>query len=126
MFTYVNHQAMHDLFRPLEVEPNPIQRVSQIDTLYSEIAAKLEAQVSRTAYELKTRENWSTGQISEAMNISERMVKRFITDYAADNGKHNPLKRRQPAGQVIDITRLVNRRAAAHQQSADTTHPIDG
>ena len=54
MLAYVNHQAMNDLFRPLEVEPNPIQRVSQIDTLYSEIAAKLEAQVSRTAYELKT------------------------------------------------------------------------
>jgi hypothetical protein len=105
MYYYVNHQAMNEVFKPIEVETDPQVRIELIDTIESEFANRITMEYERTCYELKQK-NWSTGQIAEALSISERKVKMLIRWYSERTGEWNPLQRR-PLVNVIDISHLV-------------------
>lgn len=122
MYYYVNHQAINETFKPIEVETDPQVRLELINNIERELADRLLAEYERTCFELKKR-NWSTGQISEAFSISERKVKMFIRWYAERTNQWNPLHRRK-ATNVIDISHLVARRmeAKSRHPSAQTTH----
>lgn len=122
MYYYVNHQAINETFKPIEIETDPQVRLELINNIERELADRLLAEYERTCFELKQR-NWSTGQISEAFGISERKVKMFIRWYAERTDQWNPLKRRQ-ATNVIDISHLVARKQEARNRhpSAQTNH----
>ena len=108
MWSYVNHQAMNEIFVPLEVETDPAVRATLIDSIESEFASRILKEYERTCYQLKIK-GWSTGQIADELGVSERKVKTFIRLHAERIGEHNPLARREPATNVIDITHLVQR-----------------
>jgi hypothetical protein len=108
MWSYVNHQAMSEIFLPLEVETDPAVRANLIESIETEFATRIIREYERTCFELK-KNGWNTGQISEALAISERKVKLFIRNHAAHTGQWNPLARRSTDGSVIDITHLVQR-----------------
>lgn len=122
MYYYVNHQAINETFKPIEVETDPQVRLELINNIERELADRLLAEYERTCFELKKRD-WSTGQISEAFSISERKVKMFIRWYAERTNQWNPLQRRK-ATNIIDISHLVARRmeAKSRHPSAQTTH----
>jgi hypothetical protein len=108
MWSYVNHQAMNEIFMPLEAETDPIVRSNLIESIETEFGTRILKEYEKTAFELK-KSGWSTGQIAESMGISERKVKKFIALYAERKGELNPLIRHQPDGVVIDITHLIQR-----------------
>lgn len=120
MYSYVNHQAMRDVFRPLEVETDPAVRGELILSIEVEYANSMIEQYERTCYELKDK-GWNTGQIADALSMSERKVKTFISDYAKRTGEWNPLRRRV-TGNVIDISHLVRR---AKKSGAGLASPPD-
>lgn len=122
MRSYVNHQAMRDLFVPLEHEPVALHRATYLKRLLDELAEHTLTGAQEVCYALKT-EGWSTGAIADELGVSERMVKRLIGGYSKRNGVRNPLKRMDGFANEIDITTLVNRAVAHHQQSEQTTHP---
>lgn len=119
MYYYVNHQAINETFKPIEIETDPQVRLELINNIEKELADRLLAEYERTCFELKQR-NWSTGQIADGFNISERKVKMFIRWYAERTNQWNPLKRRE-ATNVIDISHLV-----ARKQEAKNRHPAKG
>jgi len=119
MWSYVNHQAMNEVFMPLEIEIDANVRAELIKTIETEFATRILKEYERTCFELKKR-GWNTGQIAEALNVSERKIKSFIRSHAQRSGEPNPLERYRPEGNVIDITHLVRR---AHPQP---TTPADG
>lgn len=122
MLAYVNHQAMGDLFRPLEHESNPVLRVQQLTSLMDEMAEHLHTHLTKTCYDLKVQ-GWSTGAISDEVGVSERMVKRLITAHSQEKKVRNPLLAMRGCDVEVDITQLVNRAVAARQKPEDTTHP---
>jgi hypothetical protein len=107
MRSYVNQQAMSEVFLPVQTEVDPLDRLTLIQTVENEFANLIIEQYQRTAFELKTK-GWSTGQISELFNISERKIKLFIRWHSEHTGEWNPLRRRT-AVDVIDISHLVSR-----------------
>ena len=122
MFTYVNHQAMGDLFRPLEHERLPAQRAKSLQALMSELADHVYRITKQTCYDLK-KEGWVTGQIADELGLSERMVKHLIKTHADDTGVRNPLVKHQMQLPTTDISHLVSRAAADRRRSTQTTHP---
>jgi FixJ family two-component response regulator len=110
MYYYVNHQAMGEVFKPIEVETDPRVRVELIRNIETEFANRIISEYERTCHQLKIA-GWSTGQIAEAMDISERKVKTFIRWHSETSGEWNPLQRRQLAN-VVDISHLVARKSA--------------
>lgn len=122
MFTYVNHQAMGDLFRPLEHQPNPMIRATQIKGLVAELSKHVTEHSARTCYELK-KQDWSIGAIADELGVSQHMVRRLIRQHADETGVRNPLKRMTGMPVEIDITTLVNKEAARRQASEETSHP---
>ena len=108
MRSYVNQQAMSEVFFPIQDEDDPLVRIELIKRIENEFANLLIEQYQRTAFELKVAQ-WSTGQISELFNISERKIRLFIKWHSEHTGDWNPLRRRQ-ATNVIDISHLVSRR----------------
>jgi DNA-binding NarL/FixJ family response regulator len=113
---------MSDLFLPLEHEPIALHRATYLKRLLDELAEHTLKGAQEVCYALKL-EGWTTGAISDELGVSERMVKRLISGYAGKNGVRNPLKRMDGFATEIDITTLVNRAAAHHQESEQTTHP---
>lgn len=124
MYSYVNHQAMSEVFAPVEAELNPQSRANMLEQIQNDFLNHLFDALTKTCWELKHREQWNTGQISETLNISERQVKSFITYYARQTGEWNPLERPRPA-EVIDISHLVRRkyRQAVAQPTHDVSEP---
>lgn len=122
MRSYVNHQAMGDLFRPLEHYSNPLQRATHLKNLLDELGEHATKHAQRLCYDLK-KENWSIGAIADELGVSGRMVRRLITGYSAQNNVLNPLYKNAGMPVEIDITHLVGRAAADRQESAETTHP---
>jgi hypothetical protein len=107
MYYYVNHQAINESFKPLEVETDPIVRLELINSIQPEIVERLVNQIGLTAYELKLKD-WSTGQIAEAFGLSERKIKALIRLHAKRTNSHNPLARYE-ALNVVDISHLVQK-----------------
>jgi hypothetical protein len=125
MWSYVNHQAMNEIFVPLEVETDPRVRADLIDSIEREFANRIIREYERTCFELK-KSGVNTGQISEALGISERKVKTFIRLHAERTGEWNPLSR-YTTENVIDITHLVQRsRRHEEQPSRDPEEPECG
>lgn len=124
MFTYVNHQAMGDLFRPLEHDNNPTQRAKSLQALMSEISDHVYRITKKTCFDLK-KQGWVTGQIADELGLSERMVKALIKTHAEDTGVRNPLVKHQIQLPTTDISHLVSRVAADRRRSTQTTHPTD-
>lgn len=108
MWSYVNHHAMSEIFRPLELEPDPAVRATLLENIETEFANRLLNEYERATFDLK-KLGWNTGQIAEALSISERKVKTLIRLHAENTGQFNPLAKRGPAENVIDITHLVRR-----------------
>jgi DNA-directed RNA polymerase specialized sigma24 family protein len=107
MSTYVNRQAMREIFAPLEAQDDPRMRVDQIEKIEAEFCISILEQYERTAYELKTQ-GLSTGQIADLFDVSERKVKNFIRWYSERTGRRNPLERYSTEN-VIDISHIVTR-----------------
>jgi hypothetical protein len=105
MYHYVNHQAINEFFKPMEVETDPKVRLELITHLQPEVIDRLVTQIALTCYELKLID-WSTGQIAEAFGLSERRVKALIRFYSKKSNSHNPLERYQ-ASNIVDISHLV-------------------
>lgn len=126
MYSYVNHQAMREVFAPVEAEIDPQVRADLMHNIQGEFADLLIEQVERTCWELKHRKQWNTGQIADTLDISERKVKMFIRWYSERTGEWNPLDRPN-AGEVIDISHLVKKRAnqPTHQDSTAPTHSAE-
>lgn len=122
MRSYVNHQAMSDLFVPMEHEPVTLHRAAYLRRLLDELAEHTLTHTRKVCYDLKA-EGWTTGAIADEIGISERMVKRSISAYSKNAGVRNPLQRMGGFATEIDITTLVNRATARHQQSEQTSHP---
>lgn len=130
MYSYVNHQAMSEVFAPVEVETNPQSRADSLVKIYEDFADHFLNSISKTCWELKHREQWNTGQIAETLKISDRRVKALIRHYVQQTGEWNPLDRPKPA-EVIDISHLVRRRTRPHAEPpthsaeapAETGHP---
>lgn len=130
MYYYVNHQAMSEVFAPLEAEQDPHVRAATLLKIQDQFAELLIEQVEKTCWELKHRHQWNTGQIADTLGMSERKVKMFIRWYSGRTGEWNPLDRPTP-GEVIDISHLVRRKNHPHaeqpthdaSESAETSHP---
>lgn len=105
MYYYVNHQAINEFFKPIEIETDPRVRIELITNVELEVIPRLVDQIALTCYELKLID-WSTGQIAEAFNLSERKVKALIRYHAMKTNSHNPLTRHE-ALNIIDISHLV-------------------
>ena len=78
-----------------------------INSLKKEVIDRLVNQIALTCYELKLID-WSTGQIADALGLSERKVKALIRSHAAQTKSHNPLMRYQ-ALNIVDISHLVSK-----------------
>ena len=115
MYHYVNHQAMREVFAPIEAETDPHIRANLMEKIHDEFANLLVEQVERTCWELKHRKQWNTGQIADTLGISERKVKMFIRWYSERTGEWNPLVRPK-AAEVIDISHLVRKRNRPHAE----------
>ena len=115
MYSYVNHQAMSEVFAPVEVETNPQARADSLVKIYEDFADHFLDSISKTCWELKHREQWNTGQIAETLKISDRRVKALIRHYVQQTGEWNPLDRPKPA-EVIDISHLVRKRNRPHAE----------
>lgn len=126
MYSYVNHQAMNDVFAPVVAEHNPISRADMLEKIQDDFTQRLFDTLTKTCWELKHREQWNTGQISDTLNISERQVKAFIRYHAQQTGEWNPLEIPRPA-EVIDISHLVRRkyRQAAEQPTHDASEQVE-
>lgn len=122
MQSYVNHQAMGDLYRPLEHYPNPLTRAAYLKNLLDELAIHTTKHAQKVCYDLK-KEGWSIGAIADELGVSGRMAKRLITAYSAQNKVLNPLYKNAGIPVEIDITHLVSRESARRQRSEETTHP---
>jgi hypothetical protein len=107
MYYYVNHQAIHEIMRPIEVETDPQVRLEIMANVRQDLEERLFDQYAKTCYELKLK-GWSTGQIAELSGLSERKVKVLIRFHADSIGEHNPLGRHR-ATNVIDISHLVGK-----------------
>jgi hypothetical protein len=133
MYSYVNHQAMSEVFAPVEVETNPHVRGESLVRIYEDFADHFIDALSKTCWELKHREQWNTGQIAETLKVSERRVKFLIRHYVQQTGEWNPLDRPK-AAEVIDISHLVRKRTRPHatppthnaEAPAETSHPTEG
>lgn len=129
MYSYVNHQAMSEVFVPVQVETNPQVRAESLVKIYEDFADHFLNSISKTCWELKHREQWNTGQIAETLKISDRRVKALIRHYVQQTGEWNPLDRPK-AAEVIDISHLVRRRTRPHAEQpthnaeapAETSH----
>lgn len=109
MYHYVNHQAINEFFKPMEIETDPQVRLELITHLQPEIIDRFVNQIAFTCYELKqTGSKWSTGQIAEAFGLSERKVKALIRFYAKKTNSHNPLQRYEVSN-IVDISHLVSK-----------------
>lgn len=122
MYSYVNHQAMSEVFASVEAETNPQARAESLTKIYEDFANHLFDALCKTCWELKHRQQWNTGQIADTLQISERRVKSLIRYYVQQTGEWNPLDRPHPV-EVIDISHLVRKRATAqsHQNSTEPT-----
>jgi AraC-like DNA-binding protein len=109
MYYYVNHQAINEFLKPIEVENDPVIRIQLIDNLQEELINRLVIHAARTFFELKNK-GWSTGQIAEQSGYSERKVKELIRWHAEQTDQHNPLSRHR-ASSVVDISYLVARKS---------------
>lgn len=119
MYSYVNHQAMSEVFAPVQVETNPHVRGESLVRIYEDFADHFIDALSKTCWELKHREQWNTGQIAETLKVSERRVKFLIRHYVQQTGEWNPLDRPK-AAEVIDISHLVRKQSRPH--AAQPTH----
>lgn len=115
MYSYVNHQAMSEVFAPVQVETNPHVRGESLVRIYEDFADHFIEVLSKTCWELKHREQWNTGQIADTLKVSERRVKFLIRHYVQQTGEWNPLDRPK-AAEVIDISHLVRRRTRPHAE----------
>tara|TARA_R110000868_G_scaffold410293_1_gene697898 strand:+ start:1549 stop:1914 length:366 start_codon:yes stop_codon:yes gene_type:complete len=115
MHTYVNHQAMREVFEPSQAETNPMVRAVILRKVMDEFSSLVVYGYSRTAFELK-KDEWSVGQISELLNISGRKVKRMISDHASIINEPNPLLKNKTLG-YIDISHIVAKAKAADKAS---------
>lgn len=115
MHTYVNHQAMREVFEPSQIESSPVLRADMLRKIMEEFSSLAVNGYSRTAFELKKQE-WSVGQISELLGVSGRKVKRMISDYASDAKELNPLLKHKTL-EYIDISHLVAKAKAADKAS---------
>jgi len=120
MWSYVNHQAMNEIFMPLEAETDPQVRATLIESIETEFATRILREYERTSFDLK-KKRWTTGQIAEFMGVSERKIKQFIYLHSERSGESNPLRRETPEGKVIDITHLVRR--SRHPAGSSTRAP---
>ena len=118
MLGYVNHRAVEDVFVSTEAEHDPQTRAEMLASIQHDFIEAMLKQYERTAYELK-KAGWNTGQISDLLDLSERRVKRMITDYSERTGEWNLLRRRSGAG-AIDISHLVMR---GHSDAAGQASP---
>lgn len=115
MHTYVNHQAMREVFDPSQSEANPMLRAVMLRKIMEEFSSLAVDGYSRTAFELK-RQEWSVGQISELLNLSGRKVKRMISDHAKHSNSPNPLLKRKTL-EYIDISHIVAKAKTAGEAS---------
>lgn len=122
MYHYVNHQSINDLFKPLEVETDPRVKLDLIKGIKSEVIDRLVNQIAATCFELKLI-GWSTGQIAEAFDISERKVKSLIRYYADKTNTHNPLSRHR-ASDIVDISYLVSKSGVGLASPPNPTPPL--
>jgi hypothetical protein len=122
MYHYVNHQSINDLFKPLEVETDPRARLNLIKGIKSEVIDKLVNQIAITCFELKVM-GWSTGQIAEAFDISERKVKALIKYHSDKTSSHNPLVRHK-ASDIVDISYLVTKSGVELASPPSPTPPL--
>ena len=114
MYYYVNHQAINDLFAPVEMEKNPLGRAEVLLNVSDEFTNRLLKEYEQTAWELKHKLQWNTGQISDLLNISERKV--VLTK--ADNKNSIAGKgTRYPAPRLVS---LFVPRARRHVGAEDT------
>jgi len=109
MYYYVNHQAINEFFNPLEVETNPSLKLEMINNLQEEVIDRLVNHIAETCYQLKLAQ-WSTGQICEAFNLSERKVKKLIRYHSDKTKNHNPLSRHK-ALNFVDISHFVEKKS---------------
>lgn len=126
MHYYVNHQAINDLFAPVEMEKNPLGRAEVLLNVSDEFTNRLLKEYEQTAWELKHKLQWNTGQISDLLNISERKVKMLIRWYSERTGEWNPLAKPR-AQNVVDISEFVRQRASdkSRPRSAAPIHDAD-
>ena len=115
MHTYVNHQAMREVFEPSQIESSPMMRADMLRKIMDEFSSLAVDGYSRTAFELK-RQEWSVGQISELLCLSGRKVKRMISDHASITNQSNPLLKNKTLG-YIDISHIVAKAKAADKAS---------
>jgi hypothetical protein len=120
MLTYVNYDAVRDSIKPIEAETDPIARIELSRQVIGQFHELITNQLRRTAFELKKNKAWNTGQIAEAMGISERLVKQMIAKWSDDTGEWNPL-RRIGSATYTDISNLVGvRRERPQSMSSDS------
>lgn len=126
MYYYVNHQAINDLFAPVDMETSPEGRAEVLLNVSDEFTNRLLKEYEQTAWELKHKTKWNTGQIADLLNISERKVKMLIRWYSERTGEWNPLARRR-AQNVVDISEFVRQRASgkSRPRSAEPSHDVD-
>lgn len=115
MHTYVNHQAMSEVFAPSQAETNPMLRAVILKKVMGEFSSLVVYGYSRTAFELK-KDDWSVGQISELLDLSGRKVKKMISDHASSTGQPNPLVKHKTLN-YVDISHIVAKAKAADKAS---------
>lgn len=108
MVRYVNHHAMDEVFAVVEAEVDPSIRADLLAAIRRDVVDRILNAYEQTAYELKKRGD-NIGQISDLLHLSERRIKRMISDYTSRTGAWNPLARRSSEG-AVDITELVMKR----------------
>ena len=107
MKTYVNQQAINEIYLPIESETDPQTRVAMITSLQPEFTTRHIEAIAKTCYELKYL-RWSSGQIADEFSISERRVKRLITHHAKKVKSQNPLYKFAVID-AMDISDLVQK-----------------
>lgn len=115
---YVNQDAIADSFAEVDAELNPLVRAEMLKTIQEDFLNRIINHYERLAYELKM-DGWVTGQIADLTGLSERRIKRMLSDYANRTGVWNPLMHRSGEG-AIDISNLVMKQQRAAQQESQS------
>lgn len=121
MAGYVNHQAMVEVFVPLEHQKDPTIRATLIHLIQDEYTQRLVEVIERTSYELKEA-GWTVPQIADELSLTVAQTRRAITQYARRAGRMSPLRGRDNSN-VIDIRSLVRKADENRPAGEGTTHP---
>lgn len=121
MAGYVNHQAMVEVFSPLEQQRDPTIRATLIHLIQDEYTQRLVEMLERTAFELKEN-GWTVPQVADELSLTVAQTRRAILQYARRAGRISPLRDKGMA-QVIDIRSLVRKADENRPAGEGTTHP---